>query len=218
MENSKKAIEIANKYPNCFAAVGFHPIHIEKEKFDETKFLELAKNAKVVAIGECGIDLFHDKNTADLQKEILVKHLKIAQIVSKPIILHCREAYDDLMTELMSFGQLPTGVVHCYVGDWLHAQMFLDMGLYLSFTGIITFSKSPELAKVVENTPLERIMIETDSPYLAPENYRGVQNEPAYVVEIAKKIAQIKKIPLSEVEAQTTKNAIKLFKLSSNEN
>lgn len=213
LETSKKAIEMAEKFPQCFAAVGLHPIHTEDEKFDEKEFLKLAKNKKVVAIGETGLDYYHDKNSADLQKEILQKHINIAHQVGKPLILHCREANDDMLSLLISQNLNLAGVFHCFPGDWAMAQVVLDLGLYLSFTGLITFSKNYTNLTVVKEAPLEKIMIETDCPYLTPELYRGQRNEPAFVIEVAKKIAEIKKISLDEVAKQTSKNAIELFKL-----
>lgn len=204
---SRKAVEIAGEEKNIFAAVGLHPIHIKAptqrsesrhkvvgdEKFDEEKFLKLAQNKKVVAIGETGLDYYYNKTNAALQKEVLQKSIKLAYQVSKPIILHSREASDDLLPLLMAENPLPKGVMHCFEGDWQFAQMILEMGFYISFTGLITFSKNQKTLEVIKEAPLERILIETDCPYLAPEAYRGKKNEPAFVVEVARKIAEIKK-------------------------
>ncbi|MFA6493105.1 MAG: TatD family hydrolase [Patescibacteria group bacterium] len=212
-ETSKKAIEIAEKQENVFAAVGLHPIHVKDEEFDEENFFKLAKNKKVVAIGETGLDYYYDKSNMALQKEVLVKSIKLAQIVSKPIILHLREADEDLLSLLMGESTLPKGVLHCFGGNWQFAQMVLSMGFYISFTGIITFTKNQQTFEVIEKIPLEKILIETDCPYLTPEPYRGQRNDPTHVIEVAKKIAEIKKISLGEVAEQTSKNAIELFKL-----
>lgn len=213
-ETSKKAIEIASKYPKgVYAAVGLHPIHVKDEEFEEEKFLKLAQDRKVVAIGETGLDFYYDKSNVEQQKEVFEKSLRIAQAVSKPIILHSRDSLEDVLSVLMAQKPEPTGVMHCFPGDWQYAKIILDMGLYISFTGLITFTKNQATLEVVKEAPLERILIETDCPFMAPQAYRGKRNEPAYVVEVARKIAEIKKIPLEKVAGQTTKNAIELFKL-----
>lgn len=229
-----------------WAAVGLHPIHVADENFDFNKYLELAKDPKVVAVGETGIDLYHptsprlrgtsSKKTIDLQRDVFEKSLKIAHQVNKPIILHCRDGEGDLRAWLMGQQVLPKGVIHCFLGNLDFAKFVLDLGFLISFTGMITFSKNQKTMEVIREVPLEKIMIETDCPFLCPEPQRsdrtlqlsfeqssqtnsqgphpsGVRNEPAYVIEVAKKIAEIKKIPLEKVEEQTTRNAIKLFNL-----
>lgn len=227
-ETSKKAIEIAKQYPNVYATVGLHPTHIGAEIFDEEKYLKLAKNKKVVAIGETGLDYYsggitrfrrqegsyyYNKNNAVEQQVVFEKLIKIANITSKPLILHAREAGDDLISVLMSQHTLPKAVMHCFSENWQFAKAVLDMGLLLSFTGVITFSKNQDTFEVIREVPLEKIMIETDCPYLAPEPHRGKQNEPAFVIEVAKKIAEIKKIPLMKVETETSKTAEEFFKI-----
>ena len=219
-----------------YAAIGLHPIHVKPgsetltnashfseksqssttwkdERFDETEFLKLAKNKKVVAIGETGLDYYYDKSSAELQKEIFEKSLKIARAVSKPVILHSRDSGEDVLSVLMAQRPEPLGVMHCFQGNWAYAKMILDMGLYISFTGLITFSKNYETFEVIKNAPLDRLMIETDCPFMSPQLYRGKRNEPAFVIEVAKKIAEIKKLPLEKVAEETSKNAKKLFKI-----
>ena len=214
LASSGRAVEIAKEYEkNVYSAVGMHPQDSREETFNQKNLSDLLYSKRVVAIGEIGLDYSGSNIDKKAQLELLNNQIRLASLAQKPIIIHCRDAYDDMIAALMAFKDLPRGVVHCYVGNWIHAQIFLDMGFYLSFTGIITFTKDPEQIKVVENTPLERILIETDSPWLAPGTHRGQRNEPAYVVEVAQKIAEIKKIPLRLVEEQTTKNAIELFKL-----
>jgi TatD DNase family protein len=211
-KTSKKAIDIASQNDGVYATIGLHPIHIKDEEFD-AEFEKLVQDKKVVAIGETGLDYYYSKDDKEKQKEVFEKHIKLANVSGKPIILHNRDAGEDLLSMLTAQGQLPKGVMHCFSENWEFAQVILDMGFLISFTGIITFSKNYEIYKVIENTPLEKIMIETDSPYLTPEPYRGKRNEPAFVIEVAKKIAAIKKIPLEKVAEQTSKNAIELFKL-----
>lgn len=214
LETSKKAIEIAEEYDEgVYAAIGLHPIHVKDEEFNEVIFLKLAKNKKVVALGETGLDYYYDKSNKKLQREIFEKSLKISQAVSKPIILHSRDAGEDVLTVLMAQRPEPKGVMHCFPGDWPYAKVILDMGLYISFTGLITFTKNMDTYEVIREVPLERILIETDCPFMTPEPYRGKRNEPAFVIEVAKKIAEIKKISLEKVADQTSKNAIELFGL-----
>ncbi len=212
-KTSEKAVEIAKKVPFLYAAVGLHPIHVKDEDFDEEKFEKLIKNKKVVAIGETGLDYYYDKSNSELQKEVFEKSLKMAMATSKPVILHSRDASEDVLSILLGQRPEPKGVMHCFQEDWYFAKIILGMGLYISFTGLITFTKNYKTFEVIKNIPLERIMIETDCPFMTPEPYRGKRNEPAYVVEVAKKIAEIKKIPLEKVAEITTKNAKVLFKL-----
>ena len=213
LETSEKALRIAREYLNedIYAAIGLHPIHVKDEEFNYNKFLELARDSKVVAIGETGADLYHDKNTIEIQRDVFEKSLRIATQVKKPVIIHCREGEEYIQAWFTGIKNLPKGVFHCFSGNQEFADFVLSMGFYISFTGIITFSKSPKVLDVVKHIPLEKILIETDCPYLTPEPYRGKQNEPAYVVEVAKKIAEIKNIPLEEVETATTLTAKELF-------
>lgn len=213
LKSSKKAIEIAEKFSNCYAAAGLHPIHLKEEQFNEAEFLRLAKHKKVVAIGETGLDYYHDKTFIRLQKEVFQRHIVIANLVNKPLIIHSRDADDDILPFLISQNLKLSGVFHCFPGDLKMANLVLDLGFYLSFTGLITFSKNYANLEVVKEVSLEKIMIETDCPYLTPEPYRGQRNEPAYVVEVAQKIAEIRKITLSEIEKQTSQNALDLFGL-----
>lgn len=212
LETSKKALEIAKKHPKVYAAIGLHPIHVLDENFNKD-FEKLAENKKVVAIGETGLDYYYTKETKEKQKELFLNHLRLAHKLQKPIILHNRDAGEDILSLITSQSPMPKAVMHCFSENWDYAQVLLEMGILISFTGIITFTKNYDNLKVVENIPLDKLMIETDCPYLTPEPYRGQRNEPAYVVEIAKKIAAIKKIDISKVEKQTTKTAEEFFKI-----
>ena len=215
LKTSQKAIEIAKNYKKgVYAAIGLHPIHVKDEDFDENKFLEFAKDPKVVAIGETGLDYYAGRKNIEQQKEIFYKLIRIAGQVNKPIIVHNRDAGEDVMSVLLSLRNPPKGVMHCFAENWQYAKLILDLGMLISFTGLITFTKNTETLRVVKDVPLERLMIETDSPFMTPEKYRPARNEPAYVIEIAKKMAEIKKIPLEKVAKQTTENAKKLFKLT----
>ncbi len=244
LETSQKAIEIAHEYNNAniYAAVSLHPIHVKDEEFEYDKYLEMAKDNKVVALGETGLDYYRISQKSNikkqndnsktkisdqdkkLQKEILIKFIDIANKIDKPIILHCRGAqdnpyfaYNELLKILKDYSlklsASPGGVCHCFSGTLEQAEQFIQLGFYIGFTGIVTYPNAKNIEQIAKSIPLEKILIETDSPYLAPQKYRGTRNEPAYVIEVAKKIAQIKNISLEQVAKQTTQNAQKLFNL-----
>lgn len=208
---SQRAVEYAEKYKEgVYAAVGLHPSHIHLEEFEPAKYKELLENPKVVAMGEIGLEYNNDvsQEAKDKQKEVLLEQLELTQQIGKPIIFHCRKAYDDLI-ELLTIQTQIKGVIHCFLGRWSQAEKFIEMGFYLSFNGIITYARDYD--KVIEKLPLEQILLETDCPYLTPVPHRDKRNEPLYVKYVAEKIAQIKKIKFEEVAQQTTKNARELF-------
>jgi len=214
---SKKAVEIAEKYEKgVFAAIGLHPIHSADEEIDKQKYKELAKSDKVVAIGEIGLDYYKDYELfKEKQKEVFLEQLGLAKELGLPVIFHCRKAHEDLL-EILNFQfsifnfQLK-GVVHCFTGSWQEAKKYLDMGFYLGFNGIIY---KLDLKEVIKKTPLEKILIETDCPYLVPPEARTERNEPIFVKHIAKKIAKIKNLDFQKVAKATTENAKKLFNLT----
>lgn len=216
---SQKAVEIAEQYQEgVWAAVGLHPADAEKENFEEEKYLDLAKNSsKVVAVGETGLDYFRLPNdetkkqkAKNSQKELLLKHLTLAQKLDKPLIIHCREAHSDLI-EILKSKPEANGVIHCFSGNSQEAKQYLQMGFYLGFTGIITFTNAYN--EIICQTPLERILIETDCPYLAPVPHRGQRNEPSFVQYTAQKIAEIRGLPLEKIAKQTSQNARQLFRV-----
>jgi TatD DNase family protein len=218
-ETSKKAVEIAEKYEKgVYASAALHPHDVTKEKFDYKKYKELAENKKVVAIGECGLDYAfceNDEKIQKLQQKVFIEHLKLAKEVNKPIIIHSRRLFPEILEILKAYySKLKTfGVLHCYMGRWSYAEEYLKIGFYISFTGLITYARDYD--KVIKNTPLERILIETDAPYLTPEPIRNPENnprnEPQYVEYVARKIAEIKEVSFEKVAEQTTKNAKELF-------
>jgi len=237
---SQRAVELAEKYPNHFyASVGLHPIHLfdvnydeseinfkaRQEDFNSEKYEELARNPKVVAIGETGIDYFHMpagvsiKEFENKQRWVFLKELQLAKKFRLPVIFHCRgskenpdKAYKDMLKVLKDFGYF-RGVIHCFSADYEIAKQFLNLGFFISFTGIITYPKTKELEKVVKKIPLDRIMVETDAPYLAPQIVRGKRNEPRFVRYVADRVAEIKSLEYEEVEEATTKNAVEFFGL-----
>lgn len=219
-ETSKKAVEIAEKYEKgVYASVALHPHNVGKEKFDIKKFKELVKNPKVVAIGECGLDYAFCENDEEIQKlqqKVFIEHLKLAKEVNKPVIIHSRRLFPEILKLITQNSLLKTrGVLHCYMGRWSYAEEYLKLGFYISFTGLITYARDYD--KVIKNTPLDRILIETDAPYLTPEPIRNPENnsrnEPQYVEYVARKIAEIKELSFEQVAEQTTKNAKELFNL-----
>jgi len=223
-QSSQEVIAIAEKYEKgIYAAVALHPHDVtgwekrKKEEFDYDKFLELAKNKKVVAIGETGLDYTYCENdikAQELQQEVFIEHLKLAKEVNKPVVIHSRRTFPEILEILKTnYSSAKAGVLHCYMGRWSYAEEYLKLGFYLSFTGLITYARDYD--KVIKNTPLERILIETDAPYLVPEPLRKenevIRNEPKNVEFVARKIAEIKGITFEQVAEQTTQNAKELF-------
>ncbi|MBI4993728.1 TatD family hydrolase [Candidatus Wolfebacteria bacterium] len=220
-EKSKRAVEIANEFKEgVFAAVGIHPTDFNGN-FNKQDFLDLAKNEKVVAIGECGLDYYRteDVEARKKQKDLFLKQIELASEVKKPLIIHCRDANEDLLKILKeNKSKLKTseaGIMHFFGGSgaWENVDKYLDLGFYISFSGVITFPKYDHYEDIAR-LPLDRILVETDSPFAAPVPFRGQRNEPAYVVEVAKKLAEILRMPLEEVCEITTENAKKIFGIS----
>ncbi len=221
LKSAKKSIELSRKYDNVFSVIGIHPGEIknyEKALTDFESIKEMAKDKKVVGIGEIGLDykgLESDEETKIRQKEFFLRFLSLAEELNKPVAIHCRGAYDDLIKILSGYkneGGKFKGVVHCFSGRLSQAKKLLDLGLFVSFTGIITYARDYD--NLIKKIPLEKILLETDAPFLAPVPFRGKRNEPAFVVEVAKKIAEIKEVSLEEVAEKTTQNVNQLFGLS----
>lgn len=220
---SKRAVEIASEYQDgVYAAIGIHPTDTDGGIFDEARFLELAENEKVVAIGECGLDYFRVEGEIDeagkqRQKDLFINHIELAKKVSKPLVIHCRDAHEDLLEILNSklhvLSSIP-GVMHFFGGNgaWENVQKYLDLGFYISLSGVVTFPNYSQ-SENIKNLPFNRILVETDAPYVAPVPMRGKRNEPSYVKYTAQKIAEIRGVSLEEVIGQTTENAKKLFQI-----
>lgn len=208
---------MANTYKNVFAAVGAHP-HAASPALDLdfiSQALEtLVVTPKVVAVGEFGLDVKHGAENLPLQMELVLRQLKIAKKHNLPIILHCRGLYTELLELLTKEGSVFRGVVHCFAGSTKDMQSLVDMGLYVAYGGLVTFGKKTEdLLEAVRNTPLDRMLLETDAPYLTPVPRRGKRNEPAEVATVAQFIADLRKIPYAELARVTTQNARNLFDL-----
>lgn len=208
-KTSQFAVELAQKYENTWATIGLHPTDFS-EGFDSDFYLNLARSEKVVGIGECGLDYFHQKNPEEQakQKEIFVKQVHLANEVGKPLMLHIRNAYRDAYEILRSEATVK-GNAHFFAGTWDEAKWFLDLGFTLSFGGVITFVRDYD--EVIKNTPLEMILTETDCPFVAPAPYRGKRNEPSYLPEIVKKLAEIKGESEGQVASATLENARRIF-------
>ncbi|OGM99167.1 MAG: hypothetical protein A2915_00120 [Candidatus Yanofskybacteria bacterium RIFCSPLOWO2_01_FULL_41_34] len=223
LETSKQAIELTQKHEGMWASVGLHPNDNLNEKFEPEKYRELLQQNKVVAFGEIGLDYYRTKKSEDqkFQKKRFIQQLELSKEMKVSLILHCRDskagssgrAYPD-MIEILKNGNYVAngGVIHSYTGSLEEAKQFLDLGLYVGFNGIVTFARQYD--EIVRDVPLERMLLETDAPYLTPEPHRGKRNEPAYVIEVAKKVAELKNESYEKVIEQTTKNCQNLFKLN----
>lgn len=215
LDSSKSLLDITAKYPNVYSSVGAHPLQDENPPIPSVEdIVSLAGASKVVAVGETGLDNHYGADSYDWQRESFINHLIAAQDVHKPVIIHTREARKETMDLLNNYSLERAGVMHCFTETWEMAKAALDLGFYISFSGIVTFKNAEDLRQVVAKVPLDRLLIETDSPWLAPIPYRGKQNEPQYVYEVAQCVADIKKIDLASLAQATTDNFFQLFQPS----
>ncbi len=216
IETSRKAAQIAQSNENIYAAAGIHPQASFLLNSQELEALEkIATADKVVALGEIGLDYYHETQPRAVQKECFHHQMQLAVKIAKPVVFHIRNAWDDFFPLVSEFAlSLPPSVMHCFSGDWAIARRCLDMGFYLSIPGVVTFNKAESLQEVARRAPLDRLLLETDCPYLAPVPFRGKTNEPAFVVHTATKIAQCRREPLEKVAACTTDNARKVFAMT----
>ena len=214
VETSRQAIEMAEKYPHMYAAVGIHPENCHDFVPSHIDALRvLAKHPKVVAIGEIGLDYYWDTNPPkEFQQEVLRAQLALAQELKLPVIIHDRDAHADTLAIVKEFPEV-TGVFHCYSGSVEDARTLVKMGWMLSFNGAATFKNARKAPEVIAEVPMERLMIETDAPYLAPVPYRGKRNDSGLVHLVAEKIAQIKGLTAEEVEKATWDNGKRFFRI-----
>lgn len=211
-ESCKEVLDIAESYPNITASVGIHPNVDEQENFTVDELVSLAQHEKVIAIGETGLDYFRSEGDLEWQRERFRVHIEAAKQLKKPLIIHTREARDDTMTILeQEDAQLAGGIIHCFTENWQTAQRALDIGFYISLSGIVTFKNALELQEVAKKLPLDRILIETDAPYLAPMPHRGKTNKPAYVKHVAEFVAQLRGDTVDNIAHQTSANFHRLF-------
>jgi TatD DNase family protein len=215
MSSNTDAIALADSFPDIYATVGMHPHDAKDVGTEELRALsELTAHPKVVAVGETGLDYYYNHSPQDMQRRVFSQFIRIARQTGLPIVVHERDATKDAAELLRSEGAGELrGVIHCFTGNYEAACAYLDLGFYLSFTGILTFKNAERLRDVVRKVPLEHMLIETDSPFLTPVPHRGKRNEPAYVRFVAETIANIKKIDLQEVARVTTENVSSLFRI-----
>ncbi|MBP6015976.1 MAG: TatD family hydrolase [Candidatus Promineofilum sp.] len=215
--NTGAVLELAARIEGVYAAVGVHPNSAagwQDDWIDELR--RLAARPEVVAIGEIGLDYYWDKTPPKIQHHALARQLELAHELSLPVIIHNREANEDTLAQLAASplrGDERPGVLHSFSGDWAMAEAALAMGFYLGFTGPLTYKKADEMRAVATRAPLERLLIETDAPYLTPQPYRGKRNEPAYVRLVAERLAELRGLPVEEIVHITTTNAERLFQL-----
>ena len=213
LNKSKKAIEIAEKYDYMYATVGISPNDIIDFNDENLKQIEeLAKNSKVVAIGEIGLDYYWNKDNKNEQKQLFIKQIEIANRLNKPIVIHTRDAFIDTIAILKDYPVIKKGIFHCCPLNQELIKEGLKLGFYISFSGNITF-KNAKSEGPVSLVPMDRILIETDSPYLTPEPFRGTRNDSSKVKFVAEKIAEIKKISIEEVSKKTYENALRVYEI-----
>src|SRR5271168_5280054 len=209
-----RLLEIADRFPNVYCSVGTHPHHADEEDgISPAELVELTRHPKVVALGEAGLDYFYDNGSPDAQARGFRAHIAAARLTGLPLVIHPREADDDCrrILEEEAAKRPFRAVLHCYTGGRELAMKAIELGLSISFTGILTFKRSDALRDLAAELPVDRIMVETDSPYLAPGKFRGKRNEPAYVVEVAKVLADVRGVSLAEISRQTGENFFRLF-------
>lgn len=215
LQDLPRVLALSEKYPNLFASVGVHPDYENLEEPQSIQLATLACHPRVVAIGETGLDYFRLKGDLEWQRERFRQHIRAARLCNKPLIIHTREAAEDTLRIMEEEGaDTVGGVMHCFTESWEVAQRAMALNFYISFSGIVTFKKAVGLKDIATRVPLERMLIETDSPYLAPVPHRGKTNQPAFVKHVAEEIAALRGISLDQVAEATTRNFFKLFKVS----
>ena len=211
-----RAMELIEEYDFIYAAIGWHPVDAIDMTDDDLKWIkDLSQHEKVVAIGEMGLDYYWDKSPKDVQKEVFRRQIALAKEVNLPIIIHNRDATEDVVTILKEEGAAEVGgIMHCFTGSLETAKACMDMNFYISFGGPVTFKNAKKPKEVVKDIPSDRLLIETDCPYLTPAPFRGKRNEPSYVKYIAEQIAELREISFEELAELTTKNAKKVYRIN----
>lgn len=219
------AVKIADKYDSIYATVGIHPHEVKLAAESDFHELEtLAKNPKVIAWGEIGLDYFYDHSPRELQQQAFIKQMELAKAAKLPIVIHCRptdnsdNAWEDCL-QLIQERWSPSGlggVLHCFTSTWTHAKRALDMGFMISFAGNVTFPKAQQIRDSAKEVPLDRMFIETDSPFLAPVPHRGKRNEPSFVKETARQLGELRGLTAEEIGRQTSQNFYRFFSLPEN--
>jgi TatD DNase family protein len=214
LEDYPQVLDLAARYDNVYASVGVHPNEKEGRDPGVAELLSLAVDDHVVAIGETGLDYYRTEEKMHWQHDRFRRHIEVAKQCGKPLIIHTRESSDDTLTIMEEEGARDAGgVMHCFVEDWDTAKRAMDVGFYISFSGIVTFKSATELQEVAKKVPLDRMLVETDSPYLAPVPYRGKTNEPGYTRHVAEFIAELRGTGLEHIAEATTTNCERLFSI-----
>lgn len=213
IEDSKKAIDLSEKFDNFYPMVGIHPEEVDHINDKDLEELEiLAKNDKVLAIGEIGLDYYWKDDNKDRQKEIFIHQLGLARKLNLPAVIHVRDSKDDIIEILTDYTDLKIQI-HCFSDDLKTLNTYMDMGFYISIGGVVTFSNGTNEKVAARNVPIERLMLETDSPYLTPEPYRGLRNDPRRVVEVARTIADLRDMKIDKLAKRCYKNTVEFFNL-----
>ncbi len=215
LQNSRQAVELAGSHDFMYAAVGTHPDtadEVDGAVIEEYRML-CKQNPKVVAIGEIGLDYYYETVPRDIQQRAFRMQLELAREVELPVIVHERNAHDDGMRTVKEFKDI-SGVFHCYSGSAEMARQLVDMGWYIGFTGVLTFKNARKAVETAAQIPLERIVLETDCPFMAPEPFRGRRNHPGYLYRMAERLAEIRQLPVEEIHRITTENAKRLYRIS----
>lgn len=213
IEDSKKAIALSEKFDNFYPMVGIHPENVDDVTNKYLEELEiLAKNPKVVAIGEIGLDYYWRDDNKDRQKEIFIHQLQLARKLDLPAVIHVRDSKDDIIEILKDYTDLKIQI-HCFSDDLKTLNTYMDMGFHISIGGVVTFSNGTNEKVAARNVPIERLMLETDSPYLTPEPYRGLRNDPRRVVEVARTIADLRDMKIDKLAKRCYKNTVEFFNL-----
>lgn len=204
-------VEKTAKYKNVELTCGVHPLN-QEDMVDENQLLELSSNPKVVAVGETGLDYFYAPETQEVQRDAFRKHIRVAKKLNKPLVIHTRDAQQDTLDIMREEGAEEVGgVLHCFTETWEMAEQAIKMGFYISFSGIVTFKNAAALRHVAFQVPDDKFLIETDAPYLAPVPHRGKQNQPAYVIEVAKMLAEVRGQTIEQIALLSNQNYRKLF-------
>jgi len=212
LENIQTVIDIAQAHPGVVASVGVHPCDVKEAAATAGQLKTWASQPKVVALGETGLDYHYETESKSLQHQSFAMHLQVGKELGLPVVVHTREAKADTLALIKEHGSLEhAGVLHCFTEDWDMAKAALDLNYYISISGIVTFKNAEQIREVVRQMPLDRLLVETDSPYLAPVPYRGKANEPKYVREVAQYIADLRGLSFAALAEQTTENFYRLF-------
>nr|WP_241550265.1 TatD family hydrolase [Acidithiobacillus sulfuriphilus] len=209
-----RLLDLVHRHQTLWAGVGVHPNESPEHSPSEGDLLAAVQQEKVVAVGETGLDYFRSGEAPTWQKERFSRHIEVAKKTGKPLIVHTRQAAQDTLAMLRAEGaDWAGGVIHCFTEDWAFAVAAMDLGFYISFSGIVTFKKSVDLQDIARRVPMDRLLVETDAPYLAPAPHRGKRNEPAYVTDVGRFIADLRGIPYANLAGQSTANFHRLFRV-----